>query len=224
MRGINAAAAVHRTRRSEADLRCLFGIDTLSRRAPPPPLPPPPPPGPVCARGAEALLAASAADDRIRTLCFAAAGALDEARLREWLVRLCARRGRCAHRDGVALHRRSPSCGSRRAATRAAQRRRRPRCCAPRGCCAFLESPRRGSASCRRACWLQHPSAPGAAPETPLNLQVVRQLYDITDARAPVEGPPAGGSRLLLIGRHLDAAALAASLQRAVGPFALESS
>ena len=49
--------------------------------------------------------------------------------------------------------------------------------------------------------------------------QVVRQLYEFSDASTPVEDPDL--SRLLLIGRRLDAAALAASL-RHVGAFCVE--
>jgi hypothetical protein len=53
--------------------------------------------------------------------------------------------------------------------------------------------------------------------------QVVRQLYDITDVAMPtaLQDMPAGRSRLLLIGRHLHAPALLASLAE-VGPFYLE--
>jgi len=44
-------------------------------------------------------------------------------------------------------------------------------------------------------------------------LQVVRQLYEITDAAAPMLLDEPGVSRLVLIGRGLNAAALAESLR-----------
>ena len=59
------------------------------------------------------------------------------------------------------------------------------------------------------------------APGTDNTPQVVRQLYEITDAAAPLLPEEPGISRLLLIGRHLDARVLAASL-REVGAFRVD--
>jgi G3E family GTPase len=53
-------------------------------------------------------------------------------------------------------------------------------------------------------------------------LQVVRQLYEITDAAAQLLPDEPGVSRLVLIGRHLNAARLADSL-RDVGAFRVDS-
>lgn len=53
-------------------------------------------------------------------------------------------------------------------------------------------------------------------------LQVVRQLYEITDAAAQLLPDEPGVSRLVLIGRHLNAARLADSLCD-VGAFRVDS-
>ena len=53
-------------------------------------------------------------------------------------------------------------------------------------------------------------------------LQVVRQLYEITDAAAPLLPDEPGVSRLVLIGRRLHATKLAESL-REVGAFCVDA-
>ena len=53
-------------------------------------------------------------------------------------------------------------------------------------------------------------------------LQVVRQLYEITDAGAQLLPDEPGVSRLVLIGRRLSAAKLAESL-RVVGQFRVDA-
>ena len=53
-------------------------------------------------------------------------------------------------------------------------------------------------------------------------LQVVRQLYEITDAAAPLLPDEPGVSRLVLIGRRLHATKLAESL-REVGAFRVDA-
>ncbi len=57
----------------------------------------------------------------------------------------------------------------------------------------------------------------------PLPPQVVRQLYELTDAVAALQPDAPRTSRLVLIGRRLDAARLCASLRDAgAGAFAAD--
>jgi G3E family GTPase len=102
VRGINAAATVVRAQRSVVDLDLILDVGTLSPAAGRlllPPAAPAAPPQAAFARGAEKLMAASAAHDaRVGTVCLSARGGLDEAQLRTWLVRrCCCVSGRGAH-------------------------------------------------------------------------------------------------------------------------------
>ena len=92
MRGINATASVVRTQRSVVDLRHVLDVDTLARSGGrgqgvlPPPPPGTAPAGRAFARGAEALVAAEH-DTRVATVSLSSTEAVDERRLRDWLVR-----------------------------------------------------------------------------------------------------------------------------------------
>jgi hypothetical protein len=152
VRGINAAATVVHAQRSVVDLDLILDVGTLSPAAGRlllPPAAPAAPPQAAFARGAEKLLAASAAHDaRVGTVCLSARGGLDEAQLRTWLVRRsCCVSQRVAHSLTGCCRRRIRCCGSQAAAPRAWMRPHRLRCCERKGCSA---SPaRRSSASCR---------------------------------------------------------------------------
>jgi hypothetical protein len=216
---MNAAADVIRVTRSVVDLDRILGLGTLSPAGGRAALPAPQAiaaaaaPRAAFARGAEKLLAAHDAP-AVSTVCLAATeGGVDEARLRDWLVRS----------DTSSSERAGLPCDEFLSLVR-------PFFCTQE---ALLWEP--GSSAAR---------APGAPPPEVLRakallrvvggggddasaeprariLQVVRQLYEISDAAAPL---PAGGlaaSRMVLIGRHLDGAALAASLAD-VGAFVVE--
>lgn len=199
LRGINAAASIVRTQRSVVDLRHVLEVDTLARSGSRRVLPPPragSPPGRAFARGAEALLS-SAHDARVATVSLSSPTCIDEQRLRDWLVRPSVR-----HTSRPRPH--TVSCAQE----------------------ALLWEPASSPACGDAASPPEILRAKGvlclADPPRQRILQVVRQLYEITDAAAQLLPDEPGVSRLVLIGRRLNAARLADSL-REVGAFRVDS-
>jgi hypothetical protein len=210
---MNAAADVIRVQRSVVKLDRILGLGTLSPAGGRAALPAPQAiaaaaaPKAAFARGAEKLLAGAAHESpAVSTVCLAAQGGVDEARLRDWLVRS---NTSMAPRKGTRPSLTTPLLASQEA---------------------LLWEPDSSAARApgapppevlRAKGLLAVAGADSAAPRHRI-LQVVRQLYELSDAAAPP--PPDSGraaSRLLLIGRHLDGAALAASLAD-VGAFVVE--